>query len=53
MKVIFPNPKTSGNGRYTYLAAYAWANTEFGGDPDKIKAYLTKVFANVGLRHRQ
>lgn len=47
VKVIFPNPKTSGNGRYTYLAAYAWANAEFGGDPDKIKAYLTKVFANV------
>ena len=20
---VFPNPKTSGNGRYTYLAAYA------------------------------
>ena len=23
VKVVFPNPKTSGNGRYTYLAAYA------------------------------
>lgn len=25
VKVVFPNPKTSGNGRYTYLAAYAFA----------------------------
>lgn len=47
VQVIFPNPKTSGNGRYTYLAAYAWADEEFGGDQEQINAYLTKVFANV------
>ena len=23
VKLVFPNPKTSGNGRYTYLAAWA------------------------------
>ena len=45
--VIFPNPKTSGNARYTYLAARAWANEEFKGDEAKVEEYLTKVFNNV------
>ena len=45
--VIFPNPKTSGNARYTYLAARAWANEEFGGDQAQVADYLTKVFLNV------
>lgn len=47
VQVIFPNPKTSGNGRYTYLAARAWALEEFAGDEAKIEEYLRKVFANV------
>lgn len=28
---VFPNPKTSGNARYTYLAAYAWAKEAYEG----------------------
>ena len=47
VQIIFPNPKTSGNGRYTYLAARAWATEEFAGDEVKIEEYLKKVFANV------
>jgi len=47
VQVVFPNPKTSGNGRYTYLAARAWANHEYGGDEAKVTEYLGKVFANV------
>lgn len=47
VQVIFPNPKTSGNGRYTYLAARAWATEEFGGDEAQIEAFLTKLFSNV------
>ena len=47
VSVIFPNPKTSGNARYTYLAARAWANEAFGGDQAKVAEYLTKVFLNV------
>lgn len=47
VKIIFPNPKTSGNARYTYLAARAWANEAFSGDEGQIEAYLTKVFENV------
>lgn len=44
---IFPNPKTSGNARYTYLAAYAWALEEFKGDTAKADAYIKKVLSNV------
>lgn len=44
---VFPNPKTSGNSRYTYLAAYAWANEAYKGDQGKIEAYITKIFNNV------
>ncbi|MTH78877.1 sulfate ABC transporter substrate-binding protein [Paracoccus aestuariivivens] len=44
---IFPNPKTSGNGRYTYLAAYAYALQENGGDQAKAQEFVGKIFANV------
>ena len=47
VQVIFPNPKTSGNGRYTYLAARAWATEEYAGDEAQIEAFLTKLFNNV------
>ena len=47
VQVIFPNPKTSGNGRYTYLAARAWATEEYAGDEAKVEEFLTKLFANV------
>jgi sulfate transport system substrate-binding protein len=47
VKVIFPNPKTSGNARYTYLAAAAYAKEAFGGDEEKVEAFLKKIFDNV------
>jgi sulfate transport system substrate-binding protein len=47
VQVVFPNPKTSGNGRYTYLAARAWANREFAGDEAKVNDFLTQLFAHV------
>ena len=46
VKVIFPNPKTSGNSRYTYLAAYAFAKTKYGS-ADKADEFIKKLFANV------
>lgn len=45
--VILPNPKTSGNARYTYLAARAFANDAFGGDEAQVAAFLTSFFGNV------
>lgn len=47
VKVIFPNPKTSGNARYTYLAANAYALEAFNGDEAKVKEFITKLFDNV------
>jgi sulfate transport system substrate-binding protein len=47
VKVVFPNPKTSGNGRYTYLAAYAYALETFKGDQAKAQEFVRKLFANV------
>jgi sulfate transport system substrate-binding protein len=47
VKVIFPNPKTSGNARYTYLAATAYAKEAFGGDEAKVEAFISKLFDNV------
>lgn len=44
---VFPNPKTSGNARYTYLAAYAWGLNEFGGDHAKTQEFVKKLLSNV------
>ena len=45
--VVIPNPKTAGNGRYSYLAMWAFAKEKFGGDEAKIKHLLTSIFKNV------
>ncbi|MFC7053567.1 thiosulfate ABC transporter substrate-binding protein CysP [Hansschlegelia quercus] len=47
VKVVFPNPKTSGNARYTYLAAYAYALKTNNGDEAKADAFVKKLLANV------
>ncbi|MCO5083480.1 MAG: thiosulfate ABC transporter substrate-binding protein CysP [Rhizobiaceae bacterium] len=47
VKVIFPNPKTSGNARYTYLAATAYAREAFANDEAKVKEFVTRLFDNV------
>jgi sulfate/thiosulfate-binding protein len=47
VKVITPNPKTSGGARWNYLAAWAWADKQFGGDRTKVVDYMTRLFANV------
>lgn len=47
VQIIFPNPKTSGNARYTYLAATAYAREKFNGDEARVKEFVTKIFNNV------
>jgi len=44
VQIVTPNPKTSGGARWNYLAAWAWANKEFGGDQNKVKAYIAELF---------
>jgi sulfate/thiosulfate transport system substrate-binding protein len=47
VEVITPNPKTSGGARWNYLAAWAWAHGEYGGDEAKIKEYIATLFKHV------
>src|SRR5919199_4066682 len=46
VRVITPNPKTSGGARWNYLAAWAWAQDHRGGDAGA-KAVVTHLFRNV------
>ena len=46
ISVIIPNPKTSGNGRYTYLAAWG-AALKNGVSPAAAQALVERIFANV------
>jgi sulfate transport system substrate-binding protein len=52
VSVIIPNPKTSGNGRYSYLAAWGYALKKNAGDGDaarnaKARKFVGELFANV------
>jgi sulfate/thiosulfate transport system substrate-binding protein len=47
VSVITPNPKTSGGARWNYLAAYAWALKQPGGNDATAQAYIRKLFKNV------
>ncbi|HEY5894370.1 MAG TPA: sulfate ABC transporter substrate-binding protein [Chthoniobacterales bacterium] len=47
VQVIVPNPKTSGNGRYSYLAAWAYALKKNNGDQAAAKDFVAKLFKNV------
>ena len=45
-QVIVPNPKVTGNGRYTYLAAWGFAIKNYKTE-DKAKDFVKALFANV------
>ena len=47
VSVVIPNPKTSGNGRYSYLAAWGYALRQPGGDEAKARAFVTELFQHV------
>jgi sulfate transport system substrate-binding protein len=46
VSVVIPNPKITGNGRYTYLAAWGSA-IKAGGSPAQARELVQKIFANV------
>ena len=46
VKVITPNPKTSGGARWNYLAAWEFAKRKFGSDA-KAQEFVAKLYANV------
>src|SRR5689334_21098516 len=50
IKVITPNPKTSGGARWNYLAAWGFALKKYGNDDAKAKEFLAKLFRNVPVQ---
>jgi sulfate transport system substrate-binding protein len=47
VSVITPNPKTSGGARWNYLAAWAWALRQPGGNDATAREFVTQLFRNV------
>ena len=45
--VIIPNPQTSGNCRYSYPAAWAYAQDKSPGNPGAPKDFVKALFKNV------
>jgi len=49
VQVITPNPKTSGGARWAFLAAWAWAAHQPGGDEAAAKAYVADLYKHVPI----
>jgi sulfate/thiosulfate-binding protein len=47
VKVITPNPKTSGGARWNYLAAWGYALKQPGGSEAKARDFVTQLYRNV------
>ena len=47
VKVITPNPKTSGGARWNYLAAYGYELRRTGGDHAQARQFIERLFRNV------
>jgi sulfate transport system substrate-binding protein len=47
VKVVTPNPKTSGGARWNYLAAWGYALRQSGGNAEKARDFVKAIYANV------
>ncbi|WP_029008660.1 sulfate ABC transporter substrate-binding protein [Azospirillum halopraeferens] len=47
VRVITPNPRTSGGARWNFLAAYGYALDKAGGDEAAARDFVTRLFRNV------
>ena len=47
VKNVTPNPKTSGGAQWNYLAAWEFARRKFDGDENKIRDFMSKLYANA------
>ena len=45
--IITPNPKTSGGARWNYLAAWAWAKHQPGGNDAKAQEFVRQIYKNT------
>ena len=49
VQVIVPHPKNTGNGRNTYLSAWAWALHQKGGNDRTAQEFVGKLLKNAPL----
>ena len=49
IQVILPHPKNTGNGRYSYLAAYGWALRQHGATDASARGYVSALLRNTPL----
>ncbi|MEQ1969650.1 sulfate ABC transporter substrate-binding protein [Xenorhabdus nematophila] len=47
VKSVFPNPKTSGNGRYTYLAVWGVFQQQYPHAPENVRQKMQDLLQNV------
>jgi sulfate transport system substrate-binding protein len=47
VRVITPNPKTSGAARWNYLGAWGFALKRAGGDEVSARVFITRLYKNV------
>ena len=47
IKIVTPNPKTSGGARWNYLAAWGYALRKYGGGEDKAIEFVRRIYKNV------
>jgi sulfate transport system substrate-binding protein len=47
VSVITPNPKTSGGARWSYLAAWGYAQRQADGDDERAKELVQQIYKNV------
>jgi sulfate transport system substrate-binding protein len=47
IRVITPNPKTSGGARWNYLAAWEYAKRQQGGNDGKAREFVAQLYRNV------
>ncbi|MBO4337221.1 MAG: sulfate ABC transporter substrate-binding protein [Lachnospiraceae bacterium] len=47
VEVITPDPKSSGGAMWNFLAAWKYADEQFGGDEEQDKAFVKKIYDNV------
>ncbi|WOE31619.1 MULTISPECIES: sulfate ABC transporter substrate-binding protein [unclassified Acinetobacter] len=45
--IITPNPKTSGGARWNYLAAWAYAKNQPGGNDQTAQNFVAKIYKNT------
>ena len=49
VSIVTPNPKTSGGARWNYLAAWAYALKQPGGNEVKAKAFVGDIYKRVSV----